>query len=371
MIPVSKPKLPGAEAILPYLQEIDANRWYSNFGPLAEAFNERLAKTLKVQKEHAVAVANGTLGLTVALQALEVPRGSLCVMPSWTFTATPAAALAAGLAPCFVDVESDTQALSPERVKSYLKQINGDVSAVIAVSPFGAPVDTQAWDRFTEETGIPVLIDAAAAFDSVANGAMRTGRTPVMVSLHATKTLGIGEGGVIVCRNPDTIFRVRRLINFGFESDRRSHRIAINAKISEYGAAVGMAALDEWEQTREGWARVRDAYLFRLAKEGLSLWLNRDWVTSTCNVLFPSHAIAMAERLEKAGIETRRWWLTGCHAQPAYRYCASHGELNVTQWLGQSLLGLPMAVDMREEDINTVCETVLDACAGMDMRVAS
>ena len=66
------------------------------------------------------------------------------------------------------------------------------------VAPFGRPIDVEAWDRFRSSSGLAVVIDAAAGFDAVA----ATGTTAV-VSLHATKVLGIGEGGFILCTDAD------------------------------------------------------------------------------------------------------------------------------------------------------------------------
>lgn len=354
-IPVFKPKLPEASAILPYMERIDKNRWYANFGPLLMEFEKRLADMLGQQ---ATMVANGTLGLTVALQALEVTRGGLCIMPSWTFTATPAAALAAGLEVAFIDVDRASQAVTPERVKEAMKQTGKKVSAVIPVCPFGSPIDVLQWDRFTEETGIPVVIDAAAAFDSLTCGSMEPGRTPVMISMHATKICGIGEGGLLVTTSNDTGTRIRRIINFGFEDDHLSHRIAINAKPSEYDAAVGLAMLDEWDMIRAQWAGVQQRYIEKLEAAGVQCWMHKDWVTSSCNIVVPEQAIALIDHLAQAGIDARRWWRAGCHSHPAYRECEVIGELSNTYWLGQSLVGLPAAIDLSEDQQDTVCEAV-------------
>jgi dTDP-4-amino-4,6-dideoxygalactose transaminase len=361
-IAVLKPKLPEADAILPYLKQIDANRWYGNFGPLVQAYEARLAQIL-TGPSAVTMLANGTLGLTVALQALEIPRGSFCLMPSWTFTATPAAALAAGLNPVFMDVELASQSITPGRVKSAMKSFGKPIGAVMPVSPFGAPIDVAAWDRFTEETGIPVVIDAAAAFDSFLNGQMKIGRTPVMISLHATKIGGIGEGGLLLTNSQDTAAHIRNIINFGFEKDRLSHRVAINAKPSEYNAAVGMAVLDNWQTIRSEWARVQQHYIAAFAASGLQCWMHRDWITSTCNVLIPNHAVATAQALKTQGIDTRRWWETGCHVHPAYRTFPVAEELTNTQYLGQSMLGLPGAMDMREDTLNRVVGAVLKSLA--------
>ncbi|MFW0778035.1 MAG: aminotransferase class I/II-fold pyridoxal phosphate-dependent enzyme [Rickettsiales bacterium] len=361
LIPVLRPKLPESDAILPYLKQIDTNRWYGNFGPLVLAFEKRLEEAFGAAEDQVTMVANGTLGLTVALQALEVTRGSLCLMPSWTFTATPAAALAAGLTPVFADVDAATQTLTPERAKEAIKKLGKPVGMVLPVSPFGAPVDVSEWDRFTEETGIPVVIDAAAAFDSFMNGAIKIGRTPVMISLHATKICGIGEGGLVLTQSHDISFRIRKIINFGFEDDRLSHRIAINAKPSEYSAAVGMAVLDSWQEIRAGWARVQQYYIDHLGKAGIECWMHPKWVTSSCNIILPDIAPTISKTLRESGVDTRRWWETGCHAHPAYRACEVAEELTATQHLGQSMLGIPGAMDMTEATLASVCERLVDA----------
>lgn len=359
LIPVLRPKLCGSEAIIPYMQQIDANRWYGNYGPLVQAFEARVANIFAAPASQVVMLANGTLALTVALQALEIPRGSLCLMPSWTFTATPAAALAAGLNPVFMDVDRDTQIITPALVREALKSLKKPVGVVMPVSAFGAPLDVEAWDRFTEETGIPVVIDAAAAYDSFVSGTMAIGRTPVMVSLHTTKICGIGEGGLLLSSSADTIFRIRKIINFGFENDRLSHRMAINAKPSEYNAAIGMAMLDNWDANRAAWARVQSYYIDALAKEGIQCWMDKNYVTTTCNILVPDKAVAFAKALRAHGIDTRRWWETGCHVQPAYRALPIAGELTSTQYLGQTMLGLPGALDLTEETLRYICDEVI------------
>jgi dTDP-4-amino-4,6-dideoxygalactose transaminase len=68
LVPTFRPRLPAAEALLPYLREIDERRWYSNFGPLNRRFESALAEHFRVPHGTIVTVANATLGLTLALQ---------------------------------------------------------------------------------------------------------------------------------------------------------------------------------------------------------------------------------------------------------------------------------------------------------------
>jgi hypothetical protein len=98
-VPVARPRLPLTEKLLPYLRLIDESRWYSNSGPLVEEFEARLA--LHAHGGAVAAVANATVGLTLALLASDIPPGSLCMVPAWTFAATGHAIRLAGLSPPF------------------------------------------------------------------------------------------------------------------------------------------------------------------------------------------------------------------------------------------------------------------------------
>ena len=108
---------------------------------------------------------------------------------------------------------------------------------------------------------VPVIIDAAAGFD-VFSTTCRPQKVPVIISTHATKAFGTGEGGFVSCDNTDLLERVRRVTNFGLTPDRRIEYNGLNAKFSEYHAAVGLAELD-------GWPEKREKYLEQTKKYGL------------------------------------------------------------------------------------------------------
>src|SRR4051812_8466736 len=84
---VARPFMPLAHAIAPYLNQIDQTGWYSNFGPLLTAMEQRLAARFETPVAIAT-VANGTQALTLALMASRAPQATLCAVPSWTFVAT-------------------------------------------------------------------------------------------------------------------------------------------------------------------------------------------------------------------------------------------------------------------------------------------
>lgn len=253
---MTKPLLPTADKLRPYLERIDKSRWYSNYGELNAEYQSRLAELFGAP---CVTGSSATSLITATLMALELPRGSLVAMPSWTFPATASAVVSAGLVPYFVDVdkygELSFQSLEPIRDK---------IKAVIYVSPFGAPINMGRIDLFVGTSNIPVVIDAAAAFDAfstvhkttlfermIATEAARTSLVyPVVISTHATKAFGTGEGGFVTCHDAPLLEKIRRITNFGLTPERRIEYTGLNAKFSEYHAAVGLASLDEWPEKR-------------------------------------------------------------------------------------------------------------------------
>ncbi len=357
-LPVMRPRLPSAAEIFPYLQTIDEARWYSNHGPLVTRLEQQLARHLGMTAGGVVTTASATAGLTAALLARRAPAGSFCLMPSWTFAATAHAARAAGLIPWFHDVLRSTWALDPGAVCETSKRLAGKVGAVIAVSPFGAPLDIGPWRDLEEQTGIPVVMDAAAGFDTAVAGTI-----PQVVSLHATKILGAGEGGFVSTADPELRLRLVACCNFGFLDTRSAMLPALNAKMSEYHAAVALAALDAWQATRAVHARIAGWYRKALAQcevVGLQPGYGSGWATGTTSAILPHPAEAVARHLRRAGIDTRAWWGRGCHSQPAFADCP-RGPLPVTEGLGASVLGLPHFPDIRERDVNRVAEALMNA----------
>jgi dTDP-4-amino-4,6-dideoxygalactose transaminase len=358
-ISLLRPSLPSASALMPYLTRIDERRFYSNFGPLTQELESRIGQRLGLSARSVTTAANATVGLTAALLAQNPARNSLCLMPAWTFVATPLAALAAGLRPYFLDVDPDHWALSPEACEAMLDTEMGPVGAVVPVAPFGRPVDAAAWDLFRARTGVAVVIDAAAAFD-----ATLAGDVPHVVSLHATKALGCGEGGYVACRDVDLAQRTRAWLGFGFHGSRDAAVPGFNGKMSEYHAAVALAALDAWPETRAALMDRSRRYLDAFAGSNLvrpQPGFGATWVAATCVVELPDGATERVEaRLQVAGTDTRRWWGDGAHRHTATA-SMSRGLLPVTERLARSTLGLPFYADIPTAEIARVADQVLTA----------
>lgn len=360
MIPVARPRLPRLEAIAPYIARIDEARWYSNFGPLNQQLEERLAARVGLASSCVTTLANATVALELSLRAAGAEPQSLCLLPSWTFSASVHAVLAADLVPCFVDVGEDGL-LTPTIAAAALRDAPGRVGAVMPVSVWGQPIDAARWDEFAEETGTSVVIDTAPAFDSV-----RPSRCLSVVSLHATKVLGVGEGGYVLSSDEGLAADVKQRSNFGFMGSRVAQVAGANGKLSEYAAAIGLAGLDEWPERRAAFQAA--ARLYRGGLEGVSGvrlppgW-GEDWVSSTCVLGLAGSSAPLASALQAAGVETRAWWSRGMHLQPAFAHCPRL-PLPVTERLAENTLGVPFSIDISDAEVEVVCAVVGEVLAG-------
>ncbi len=349
-VPLLSAELPSLDRIAPYLRRIDRSRWYSNFGPLVQELEARLADSFRANGHatpRVITVGNGTAGIELALRALDLPAHSPVLVPALTFVATATAVLSAGLTPIVWDVDADSWLLTPELAMEATGRTA--VRAVVPVATFGCPQDSDGWSRFHARTGLPVVIDAAAGFGNQRD----CGPTCAVFSMHATKPLAAGEGGFIVTRDARFATAVRQLSNFGINlTDPDAAPIGAvtmvgtNAKMSEYHAAVGLASLDMWPESA-----TRRRAIYRTYTDAIQSIpnLNTQWqrapedcVRSVCCLLLDSQPRRdRAEAyLDAKGIGTRRWYLPLIDRHPAFAHIA-HLPTPVADAIADRLLGIP------------------------------
>jgi dTDP-4-amino-4,6-dideoxygalactose transaminase len=366
-IPVLRPRLASADALLPYLRRIDAARVYSNFGPLVTEFEARLGEQLGLAPALVATAANGTAALAGAILGCvgrATPARPRALVPAYTFIATAVAVEECGFEPCLADVHPGTWMLEPEAV---LARADLDrVGLVVPVAAYGRRVDSLAWARFAADTGIAVVIDAAAGFESIADGSTHAGDVPLVLSFHATKSLGTGEGGCVLTTDAELAMRVGRALNFGFYGSRDSVAPSVNGKMSEYHAAVGLAELDAWPEKSAALRRVAESYRRHAAGTvvGPCLRLAPDVCSSYALLHCGDAARAARARaaLDDAGIEHRLWYGLGLHRH-AYYAARPRIDLPVTDALAPTLVGLPVAVDLEDRDVARIIGVLTEALA--------
>ena len=361
-VPVLKPRLPSAEALLPYLQRIDATRVYANQGPLVTELEELLARRFGVPAGGFVTAASGTAALAGAILATAGwadAQRPLAIVPGFTFVATAIAVRQCGYIPFFVDVDPERWTLDP----AALGRIDMErVGVVVPVAPLGRPLAQAPWQTFSDATGIPVVIDAAAAFDYLeADPGPLVGTLPVAISLHATKAFSTGEGGGVITTDLTLAARITQVLNFGFSGSRSSETPSINGKMSEYHAAVGLAESEVWPQKRSEFDGLAATYRAAMCRRGIGDKLLAWPDISRCYVLVRTADIgqrnAVRDALADAGIETRSWYGSGVHTQPQFA-TSERGVMDVTEGLATTLLALPVAPDLAEATVEQIVAIV-------------
>ena len=362
-IPVLVPTLPDTDALISHLRRIDASRWYSNYGPLWREFRDKFAARLVEQtgseNVHVTFTPNGTIAIELSLRCRALSGHRFCLMPSFTFVASAHAVCNAGLIPYLTDVDPNSLVLTPELAERALNQLPESPAAVLVISAFGAPPDVASWREFERVHRIPVVFDAAAAAASLD----AVGAQPMAVSLHATKVLGIGEGGAVISTDAALVERITAMTGFGFLVDARTSMLrGGNYRISEYAAAVGLAALAGLEGKIAQLRSVVGEYRERLANSPVRLQdgAGERWATMTLNVLMPGHRLEdTLARFDRAGVQWRRWWGLGCHTHPAFETLPAL-DLEVTRELAPRVIGIPCHTRLDAGQVAAVCACLLD-----------
>ena len=277
--------MPRAARLLPYLETIDANRWYTNRGELVNVLEARLGDRLGGGRAKVISAASGTAAIEAAILAT-AGRATLqrpfALLPAYTFVATACAVERCGYLPYLLDIEPDTWALAARRLEDHPMLQRAGV--VVPVAPYGCAIEQADWVEFASRTKVPVVIDAAAGFEAVAADPQRcTGTIPVALSFQATKAFSCGEGGAVIWSDADGLLRVVRSLNFGILWKRESTSPGTNGKMSEYHAAVGLASLDEWDQTFSNFAGGTAETIGVVTTD----ILNNNYVLSEAQGLFP------------------------------------------------------------------------------------
>jgi dTDP-4-amino-4,6-dideoxygalactose transaminase len=235
----------------------------SNYEPKLPLMERKFAELQNAQ--YAVSVVNGTVAITVALQAAGLKPGDEVIVPPYTFIATASAALAYGIIPVFADIEEDTLLIDPEKVEAL---ITAKTKGIIAVHIAGAPANMTRLKEIAAKHGLALIEDAAqavgASWEGQGVGAIGDLGT---FSLQSSKNLNSGEGGIITTNNRDywenawSICNVGRVPNGGWY---QHDRFGQNYRMSEFQAAVvlgQMTRLEEQMSKREQNAKLLDELL--------------------------------------------------------------------------------------------------------------
>ncbi|MCB1687076.1 MAG: aminotransferase class I/II-fold pyridoxal phosphate-dependent enzyme [Halioglobus sp.] len=360
---IGRPNVGDRERMKLRLDEILANNYLTNNGPLVQELEDKLARYCGVK--HCIAMSNGTVALELAIRATDLQDE--VIVPSMTFIATAHALQWQGIRPLFADIDNTTLNICPASVE---KLITPRTTGIIGVHLYGRPCDIEGLQRIADEHGLKLLFDSAHAFGSSHNG-MRVGNFGdcEAFSFHATKVFNTFEGGAVTTNDDELARKLRLMRNFGFEGEDNVSYIGTNGKMSEICAAMGLTNLESLDGfiaiNKENYSRYRDELC---GIEGISLEpYNADEESNYQYVIlrvdsarFGKSRDALKSKLESEGIMARRYFYPGCHRMQPYRslYPGLGSSLPVTESFSEEVLALPNGKQITPEEVSWVCQLI-------------
>ena len=215
-----------------------------DFFPLPEENDFQKALARHEQAEHAVAVNSCGTALDLCMMVLGIAPGDEVITTPLTFVCSATCAAARGAKVVFADIDPVTMNLDPEKVR---QKITERTKAIIPVHFSGLACDIDAFDRITDQTGVPVIYDAAHAVATRYHGKGIGGRGKASCySFQSNKNITtLGEGGAVTTNDADFAEQVRRKKTFGYVYGKQLRVVTVgfNYRMTKPQYAVGLTQL--------------------------------------------------------------------------------------------------------------------------------
>ena len=364
-IPVGEPRIGDAERR--YVNEALDSGWVSGEGPFVGRFEAAMAR--RVGRMHGIAVANGSVALDGAFQALGLKQGDEVILPTFTIISCATAILRAGATPVTVDCDPLTWNMRAEDLEPL---IGPKTRAILIVHLYGFPVDADPILDLARRHGLVVVEDAAEALGQTYRGRPCGGLGDISTfSFYSNKNVTTGEGGMILTDDEALASRCRDLRNLCLSSDRRFRHEALgwNWRMSNLQAALGCGQLERLDEVCRNRRRMGARYranlsacpALQLPVERTDYAENEYWVFGVVLTDLAAIGVDMVmARLGEAGVGTRPFFWP-MHEQPVLR------RLGLFEWvehpnaerIARRGLYLPSSSALSDADIDRASEAVL------------
>ncbi len=384
---VTRPYLPPLDEFKKGLEEIWANQWLTNNGPMLQKFQKELSRYLGVPETNLALFNNGTLALELGYYAMGLSGGEVITTP-FTFVATSHALKRIGANPVFADIDPETMCLSPEAAE---KLITPRTKAIVPVHVYGNVCDVEGFERLGEKYGVKIIYDAAHAFgvfinaekqrrgdaegDKVVRGRGEDGSSVEkksigccgdmsMFSFHPTKLFHSCEGGLLVFKDAAIQEKLFELRNFAIHGELSCTDVGSNAKMNELQALMGLECLKKIDELLDYRQKIYNAYAEVFADcqdvKVVPYSRNRAYVP----VLFKDFATrerVYTELKEKCNVFSRRYFYPLLTDFAPYAY--GSGNCPVADNLASRVLTLPTYYGLPIEDVKAIAESVKEIVA--------
>jgi len=310
---------------------------------------------------HAIGVASGTDALILALKALGIGPGDEVITVSHTAVATVAAILAVGATPVLIDIDKVYLTLDPTALD---RAATPRSKAVVAVHLYGQAADLDPILRFAREHNLALIEDCAQA----CGGQYRSRRLGSLgdigcFSFYPTKNLGaIGDGGIVLTREPRIAERLRRLRQYGWDDGRQTREPGLNSRLDPIQAAILRAKLPHLDEDNTRRAAIAQRYERGLHGFPIKMPNERDGTQHVYYlyvVACPKRDDLMAYLVEHQ-IGCAVHYPLPVHRQRGYaeRVILPPDGLSVTERVCQQILSLPLYPELSNADVERVIATV-------------
>lgn len=356
MINVTKSFLPPIEEYNELIKRIWDKVYLTNQGPLLKELETNLKQFLNAENFHFV--SNGTVALQLAINSLGITDGEIITTP-FSFVATTTTILWERCKPVFVDIEPDNFCIDPEKIEA---AITDKTKAILAVHVFGYPCDIEKIQKIADRHNLKVIYDAAHAFAVNYKGKSLLSYGDISTcSFHATKVFHTVEGGACIVKDKEVSDKLEFIKRFGFNIDDYQE-VGINAKNSEFHAAMGLANLKYIKKVIEERKRATDLY-----DELLTGFVQRpkgsgdiDYNYAYYPVVFNSEKelLEVISSLKKEEISARRYFYPSLNKLP---YLKDKYDCPISEDISSRIACLPLYPDLTNEEVIMICNIVKNA----------
>ena len=334
------------EVLDSYIQDVSAQMKSGWVGPgkKTEEFEKRISEISGAK--YVVATTSGTMAIVMALESLNLPKGSTILFPDYTFLAGANAAKFMGYNVQLVDIKEDTLCMNPDEV--YIKE---NVSAVMFVNHNGyVGEDVKKIREICNKTNIPMIEDSSQGL--CIENAGRIGDVGIF-SFSVPKIITCGSGGCLITDNEDIYIKAKRVRDHGdnWRENRIHNYLGVNLKFNDILAAYGLSQLDNIENIKSKKKQIFDWYEDRIS-------IYRYGLPFTWMVIHKSkNASSVIDCLKAEGIQATKYH-RAIHENPVYSTCE---PFPVAERMAQELVYLPSSLNLEESMVEKICEIIKKA----------